>query len=138
MPLLTSSTWRWVSLGFCRSEERGWPLHSVCPHPLPTTSFPVTKGNRWVQFVRISCAFLLQDYVLWLGLWEFCLCRPPPESRHFYNFPGQEAGVQATQAAFSASRGLRARASCSGQGSSLTDLEWGCFPQPGAGSMPTF
>lgn len=53
---------------------------------LPTISFPMRKGNCWTQFVRISFVFPLQGYVLWLGIWEFCFCRPRPKSRHFSNF----------------------------------------------------
>lgn len=54
----------------------------------PTISFPTRKRNCWIQFVLISFVFLLQDYVLWLGIGEFCFCRPQSES--FSHFSTQE------------------------------------------------
>lgn len=50
---------------------------------LPTVTFPRRKGNCWVLFICNSFVFPLQDYVLWLGIWEFYFCRP--ESHHFSN-----------------------------------------------------
>lgn len=75
-----------VSSGVSHKKKEGGSPCIVFVHSyLPTFSFPKWKGNCWVQFVWISFVFPLQDYVLWLGIWEFCFCRPQPESHHFSN-----------------------------------------------------
>lgn len=112
---------------------RGVSIHNR----LPPISFPKRKGGCWVRFVCIPFVFSLQDYVLWLGIWELCFCGPQPESLQLLQVG---AGVQATQGAFSekASKGPAARAPHSAQGSLLVHLEPGRFPGPRAGSAPTF
>lgn len=51
--------------------------------------------------------FQLQDYVLWLGIGEFCFCRPQPESHHFSNFyrPALASGPLRRLLGFQGARG---------------------------------
>lgn len=80
-----------------------------------------------------SFVFPLQDYVLWLGIWEFCFCRPQPQSRHFSNFSRWELAFGPLRELSRLPGGPQP-----GLPALLMDLERGCFLGPRAGSMPTF
>lgn len=116
-----------------RREERGpWTVfaHSY----LPTVSFPKRKGNCWVLFLCLSFVFPLQDYVLWLGVWEFCFCGP--KSHHFSNFSRWELVCRPLKETSQLPGGLQAglpalpRAACSWiwRGAAFLDLALGPCP----------